>query len=554
MASGGNAVAGSRPVSASRTAAEPGPAPSSTRTRSIWLAQLVLGATTVAIVLLVLVVQPGLFSTWPFPAGVALVLALTVLTLAVPWHRIGPGGTLLVPFGDIVAIGLLNADTDTDMTLAFLWAFPIVWIANHFAAVWLASALVLIGMTLIVLATPAVMSGDILRSGVVLVALSFIGITLHMGARRTRAFQQLLRRQTTRLQTTLERAQMQERRTTEVLAGLDVGVARVARGGEILGANAAYGRLYGGPADEPGMTEHLSFPGPAVTDDQRVFARAARGETFANETRWMLDAHGRRHAVIASSTPLSWTPEEGSSTLLVISDVTALLTAQRDREEVTTLATHELRNPLTIVLGRAELALGRSDLPGGARADLQIIHDASERMLAVASEFLHSSRSAAARPRIARAVDVGIVVRESIESFEPGAQAAGVALVDETAAHLPAFADALRLRQVVDNLIGNAVKYTPAGGTITISSGSTRERITVTVADTGIGIASDDLARVFAPYFRTELAEAIAEGTGLGLGISRDIVEGWGGTLAIAQGASGEGTVVTVTLPVRSEA
>ena len=111
--------------------------------------------------------------------------------------------------------------------------------------------------------------------------------------------------------------------------------------------------------------------------------------------------------------------------------------------------------------------------------------------------------------------------------------------------------DEQRLRQVLDNLIGNAVKYTPAGGRVTVAvGGDRRDGATLTVTDTGIGIPAGERHRLFERFFRTSTARSSGvPGTGLGLAVVRTIVERHGGTIAAEPGPDGVGTVFTVRLP-----
>lgn len=150
--------------------------------------------------------------------------------------------------------------------------------------------------------------------------------------------------------------------------------------------------------------------------------------------------------------------------------------------------------------------------------------------------------------------DLADIARASLEGFAPMAEAEGVTLkvyLDEV---LPLCADAFRLRQVVDNLIGNAVKYAQRGGTVTVRSLHPDDGdVALVITDTGIGISEEDLPHIFEAEFRTQLArERGIPGTGLGLGISRRIVIDQGGRLNITS-ELGQGTEVTLALPSRLE-
>lgn len=521
----------------------------SSRTRSIWLNQLVLGATTLVLVVLLLFIQPGQLAQWWFGGGVLLIVVITAATLIAPWARLSARAVLMVPLADLCAVGLLNLDSD--LRFAFLWAFPIVWIAMHYSARTLAAALVLVGGFLLVSSSVDPGTDATIRFVLVIVVLAFIGITLHVSSLRTRAFKRLLRRQARRLQATLDRSTAQERRIAEMIDGIDLGIVRLSPGGELLALNAAYRRLYGlgeqeSPADAPAV-EYAALGGEAVPPHGRPFARASRGEAFGPETVWLFDAEGVWRALEVAATPLASANDDEASMLLVVREVTELLEAQRARDQVVAMASHEIRNPLTVILGRAELALER-ELSPATRDDFTVVEASAERMLTMLEQTLKDSRAAFTAPRDTDDIDLRPVLEASLEGVRANARSRNIALVTDVPPTLPTRGDEFRLRQVFDNLLSNAVKYTPRQGTVSVRATAERGAIRIDVADSGIGIAPEDLDRVFEPYFRSSTAGQTAPGTGLGLGIAREIVEAHDGTLALAS-APGSGTVATVTLP-----
>ncbi|WP_141936822.1 sensor histidine kinase [Microbacterium sp. SLBN-154] len=525
------------------------PAPISTRTRSIWLSQLVLGVTVLAVVILLLFIQPSQLANATFTGGVLLLVVITAATLIAPWARLTSAAVLIVPFADLFAVGLLNLDGD--LRFAFLWTFPIVWIALHYGARTLAVALGAVGLFLLIVASLNPGTESTIRVVLIIIVLSFIGITLHVGSRRTRAFKRLLRQQARRLRATLDRATAQERRIAEMIDGIDLGIVRLSPGGELLALNAAYRRLYGlGEQEDPAHTaviEHAGVDGPEVPADERPFARAARGEAFAPETYWIIDAEGTWRAVTVSASPLASRSEDEASMLLVVREVTALLHAERARDQVVAMASHEIRNPLTVILGRAELALER-DVDAASRDDFTVIEASAERMLTMLEQTLRDSRSSFTAPRGTDEIDLRSVLEASLVGVTANARARNITLHTELPPVLPARGDAFRLRQVFDNLLTNAVKYTPRQGTVSVRAAVDRDMIHVDVSDSGIGIPADEIDRVFEPYFRSSAAGQTASGTGLGLGIARDIVEAHGGTLTLTSHVD-EGTTASVALP-----
>ncbi|WP_248239857.1 ATP-binding protein [Microbacterium kunmingense] len=529
------------------------PASISSRTRSIWLSQLVLGATVLAVVILLLFIQPAQLASWTFTGGILLLVVITAATLIAPWARLSSAAVLMVPFADLFAVGLLNLDGD--LRFAFLWTFPIVWIALHYGARTLAVALGSVGLFLLIVASLTPGTDSTIRVVLIIIVLSFIGITLYVGSRRTRAFKRLLRQQARRLRATLDRATAQERRIAEMIDGIDLGIVRLAPGGELLALNAAYRRLYGlaeqeNPA-EARVIEHVGVDGPEVPVGDRPFARAARGEAFEPQTYWIVDPEGTWRAVTASASPLASRSEDEASTLLVVRDVTALLHAERARDQVVAMASHEIRNPLTVILGRAELALER-ELDPGTRDDFAVIEASAERMLTMLEQTLLDSRASFTAPRGTDEIDLRTVLEASLAGVKANARSRNITLLTELPPLLPVRADAFRVRQVFDNLLTNAVKYTPRQGTVSVRGAVEGRVIRIEISDSGIGIAGDEIDRVFEPYFRSAGAGRTAPGTGLGLGIARDIVEAHGGELTLTS-ELGAGTTARVTLPRAAE-
>lgn len=521
------------------------------RTRSIWLTQLVLAASVLITAVMVMVLQPELFGRWNFLAGTLAVVLTTLATLTLPWSRLPQSAVLAVPFVDAVAIGLLSSGTE--LRLGFLWAFPVMWVAMHFQTIALAVMLALIGLVL--LADSVITAGPwaALRIFVVLLTLTFIGITSHLALRRTRSLRRLLRRQADRLTATLTRRSDQERRTMEILNGIDTGIARISEDGAVLAVNDAYSRLYGLDPIDPTLpahsVEYTGLRGMPVPYSERPFSRAARGETFTDASVWLFTAEGEWRALSVTAKRLAARGDEGSSILLLVHDVTALTYAQRERERFTAMASHELKHPLTVMIGNAELALELDELTPRTRERFESIVAASDRMLTMTESLVATSRRGFSGRDEVDDIDLRQILLESVASFRATAAAGDVGidvLADEA---LPITADGFRLRQVVDNIVSNAIKYTARDGRVRIVGAVDHDTVVLSVADTGIGIGAEDLPQILTPYFRTDEARKKSGGTGLGLGISNDIVLAHGGTLSIDSEA-GVGTTVTVRLPV----
>jgi signal transduction histidine kinase len=182
-------------------------------------------------------------------------------------------------------------------------------------------------------------------------------------------------------------------------------------------------------------------------------------------------------------------------------------------------------------------------------AQLEVIANAGERMQDLVTSM--QAQTGRTSPEPFEEVDLREVVEASVASFAPLIAAGRQELELDGAPALVITGDAFRLRQVLDNLIGNAVKYTPTGGRIGVRLDAVGGQVELTVTDTGIGIAADDLPRLFEPYFRTDSAvRGGISGTGLGMGIARDIVVAHDGAILV-DSEVGLGTTVTVRFPRR---
>jgi len=519
------------------------------RTRSIWLTQLVLAASVVIISVLVLALQPTLLGQWTFAAGMTALMVLTIATLVTPWSQLPRGAVLSIPFLDALAIGV--AATSTDLRFGYLWVFPVMWVAMHFRPAMMAALLAVIGVILLIDSLRVVGSASALRFFIIMLSLTFIGITAHLAMRQTRALRRLMLRQAGRLNATSERRADDERRTNEILNGVDSGVARISSTGAVLAVNDAYVRLYGLDPLDPSLparsVEYSGLRAMPVPALDRAYARAARGETFTDERVWIFTPDGEWRALSASAKRLSGSGSEEASILLVVHDVTATAQAELDRERLDAVTSHELMHPLSVLIGNAELSLDLDELTPKTRERIETMLRASDRLLEMA-RLITSPRSIDATRASFDEVDLRDIVVDSVASFRPTALVHEVSIETVTPGELPIVADGFRLRQVVDNLVSNAIKYTPAGGDVRVIAALDDDIVSLTVVDSGIGVSKEELPKLLDPYFRTRAAKGKASGTGLGLGITNEIIAAHSGTLAIDSEA-GVGTTVTVKLP-----
>jgi len=229
------------------------------------------------------------------------------------------------------------------------------------------------------------------------------------------------------------------------------------------------------------------------------------------------------------------------------------LTAQavRARDDLIEAVTHELRTPLTSILGNAELVQRTSEQPQAVERRAGVIVRNAEQMDAILADLLLARSTGTARLSLhCEATDLRALIENSLAASRAAADAHGVSIDVDVSATLWAEVDPNRIRQVLDNLLTNAIKYNRSGGTVTVSDTRTTESVTLAVTDSGHGIAASDRERVFEAYFRTESARTSNQaGTGLGLGISRDIARRHGGDLRLVD-SSAAGSRFELVLPL----
>lgn len=527
------------------------------RIRTVWIWQLLFAAVVAIIVVVGYLLDPGVLGIPPLVLGVTGVFATTIAAIVVPWRRFPDSAVTVLPYLDILWVGLLTFSTE--LRLSHLWVFPVTWLASQFALSRLVGGLVAVAViTLVEVLANESSRASALRVLIAVLALTFVGIAVHATARQSRAFRTLLTRQSSRIHHSLDTVSVERSRVSDMLDAVHIAIARVGSDGELLSANSAYRSLYAIDETDPSQPAHSveydELRGSAVRSTTRTFARAARGEEFEDERVWLFDPEGRWHAL--SVTTRRQTPRSGEepSTVLIAEDLTELIAADKRRDALAAVVSHELRNPLTAILGHTDRLLENDRLDDRMLKDLRIIEEASERMMHLVDEILAAPPDATTRAdRDARAVtDLDAIIEASVESFALSAKEHEVRLVYGAGTPLPVWADAFRMRTLLDNLIGNAIKYTPARGAVTVVARRVGPDVEVSVIDTGIGISADDLPHVFEPYFRSATAvDSNLPGSGLGLGIVRAVVDAHGGTIDV-ESEPGAGTSVRVRIPAEA--
>jgi signal transduction histidine kinase/FixJ family two-component response regulator len=217
---------------------------------------------------------------------------------------------------------------------------------------------------------------------------------------------------------------------------------------------------------------------------------------------------------------------------------------------------HELRTPLNGVLGMAQALTSDASLGGEHRERVVQLEQAGRHLLAIVNDLLDLARVEAGRFQLSpQPCRVSEVIRGSADLVADAAVEKGVTLHVALAADSPpsVLADPVRVRQILVNLLGNAIKFTPPGGevTLTVARLAAGGGLQLSVADTGPGVPPEILPRLFQDFVQSPFTEATsAEGTGLGLAISTTLAQAMGGTIGYRPGSNGVGSVFTVELPL----
>lgn len=523
------------------------------------LSQLPLSVCVCLSALLVWLFFPATLSNPLFLVFLLSQAFLLALCVIVPWHRLPFPSFLVIPILDMVSIAFGREGGQEALTgLSVLVVLPVIWLCASGLYPKLAIILSFIGPLGIVW-TPLFIRGalteqDLTKPLLFPILILGIGVSVSVLTLSMVRQQRALEEKDHALNEALEASTKQERLLNTVMEALPLGVVAVDGDGHDILMNRRQRQTHSlaTPEDneDPNESELLVFDTDRTSPlppDRRPVRRAVLGERFTDQLVW-LGTGPEQRAFTTSARPMLDQAGNFAGSVVVFSDVTDLVNALAAKDEFVANVSHEFRTPLTSILGYVELIL---DDPHGLdpkyRKQLEVVRRNAERLLTLVSDLLSvRSGQIAIQPH---KVDISELVRGSVTSAEPRAAKAGIRLSIDVPEALEARVDSSRMSQVLDNLVSNAIKYSPDGGDVKVAAWEDQDYVFCRVTDTGMGMTEEDQAEVFTKFFRAGgVRNSAIPGVGLGLPISKAIVEAHGGSIEL-ESEPGRGTTFTVRVP-----
>lgn len=505
-------------------------------------------------------------------AGLVGMVLLTVVVGVGTWDARWAGRALVaLPLVDLVLIGFMRAAAPTS-GFGFVLLLPLAWMALNLSRRSAAGGTALV----VVLAWgPLVLSSLDMRllpaleevgtptaaaSASLTVVAAVIALFISTTADRFAAQGRLLDTQAKRSQSSYRQARRDEQVLNAVMDAVPFGVVSVDADHGFRGSNRAARAMLRHVGLPLGTTidqlpfYHLDGTTPVASDDLPQ-VRALAGAVVDAETYWIGHPGERRMAAEVSGRLVLDDSGGIDRLVLVFRDVEESIEAEAARDQAIASISHEFRTPLSAILGFIELAADTPDLPREAAQHLDVAERNTTRLLTLVGDLLATRGRTieSTLPLTLGPVDLTAVLDDAVTALRPLMNDRLLTLAVDAAPSAPVLGDGFRLRQVLDNLLHNAIKYNVDGGSIAVDLAVDADVVRVSIADTGAGLSAREREEVFEPYRRGADARAGAvTGSGLGLAICRGIVEQHSGTVRLEAGEMG-GTTAVLELPRRAE-
>lgn len=520
------------------------------------LSQLPLNLTLLLVWCIAAIADPPVLTRGGFLTGQALGLLLLAVSVVLPWDRLPYGLFLVIPLLDFIPVGILHYEDESTLRgLALLGVFPILWLAGSgfrprivvplggLAAMLTVWAPLFVDGT----AAPRTLAAEIL--------VPFMLLAIGVGASVMTLSGMA---QQARVEELLERSETRERLLNTVLDTVDVGVLVLDDHGQNTYLNAKERQLYlvSLPTGvqttlESELLIYREGTEELVPAEERPLARVLSGEVMEREI-YRLGHGAEARTVSVSGRQFVDTAGNTAGTVLASTDVTEVIAAVHARDKFLAAMSHEFRTPLTNILGFAELLQDDPSLSTAAKSDLQVMMRNAHHLNHMVDDILAASLTGAEAAGIRLPLDLAELVRQAADSSGPEAAHRGITLAVSADADLPILGDRTGLVRVLDNLVSNALKYSASGTTVTLTATEDGPWAVCTVTDQGLGIAPEDLKRVFTRFERSDAAvRSGVPGTGLGLALAKEVAEQHNGELDCTSEV-GVGSVFTLRLPLRT--
>ena len=505
---------------------------------------------------------PNLMQNGLFVTGILMHGILFLSCFLVPWERLAPGASLAIPVLDLVALAFTRSGAYGSLPgLVVLALFPVIWLSA--SGLRTRSSLIISFLGPLIIALPPFIShlpkppsSDMFSVIVLPLVMFAVALTIRLSGSNARIQQQRVRQRDQALRQLLAASRDREMLLGTILDTIDVGIVAVDSKGETLLTNNQQKEFHrvATPAlsgAAPTRDELLIFGQDRLTPlppEKSPTQRAAQGETYSDYLVWF-GTGAEQRAISTAARSMKYGVDEGfGGAVIVFRDVTDVVQALAAKDELVANVSHEFGSPLTSILGNLDLVLrGDEELSDRARTRLEVAERNAERLRVLVDDLLMSA--AAVESIHLRRTDVAGLVENSLVSAHAQADFANVGLVADVPSPLWADADPLRLGQALDNLVSNAIKYSPGGGRVTVRAARNDGWIQLEVQDTGMGMTTEETSKIFTRFFRTGAArQAAIPGVGLGLSITKSIVERHGGSITCTS-KPGRGSTFTVSLP-----
>ncbi len=351
------------------------------------------------------------------------------------------------------------------------------------------------------------------------------------------------------LQNQMDALRQSERRLASVIDTMDSGLLLVDADGKVNLANRAFENMIGVQA-----RKIVGKPYTQLTYPYELATLIDKCRETGGRIREELQVYYPEERILSAH----FAPMEGERGTVglvgVFHDITAIRRLEKMRSEFVANVSHELKTPITSLRGFAETLLdGAMNDPETCREFLRIIHDESLRLQRLVSDILDLSRIESKLQLKWEKVPVGEIIESATKTVEEQMRKRELTLNVVLPESFTVLVDKDRFRQILLNLLTNAMAYTPEGGKVTVEARREAERWWIRVADTGIGIPEEDLPRIFERFYRVDKARSRESGgTGLGLAIVKHLVEVHRGEIRV-KSRVGEGTEFKLIFPFKGK-